>query len=391
MQNYIVHYGEIGLKGRNLPDFERRLYHNLQAALSDLPTAEVGRCHRYFTVAVGDDVPPEAVEARLSRVFGVAYFAPAIVVPPEREAIFEAGLRLGRETITAETPFKVVTTRGDKNFPMRSIDLNRELGAEIVALTGAPVSLHTPEVTLYIQIYPEGAYLFTRHLPGPGGLPVGSSGRVMVLLSGGIDSPVAAHLMLKRGCSVEFLHFHMLRSEEEIREAKVVALARTVMTPHRLPAIVHMAPAHPFQLAMMTYNSRVELVVFRRFILRVAERLAARRNALACVTGDNLGQVASQTLKNLAVTSQAVALPILRPLISFDKGEIVQLAQALGTYELSIQPYQDPCSLHAHHPATWARLEAVEELEAKLDLESLIRETLEQMVEVWIGGEKSEG
>ena len=198
MQNYIVHYGEIGLKGRNLPDFERRLYHNLQAALSDLPTAEVNCCHRYYTVEVGDDVPSEAVEARLSRVFGVAYFAPAIVVPPVREAIFEAGLRLARETITAETPFKVVTNRGDKTFPIHSIDLNRELGAEIVDLTGAPVSLHTPEVVLYIQIYPEGAYLFTRHLPGPGGLPVGSSGRVIVLLSGGIDSPVAAHLMLKQ-------------------------------------------------------------------------------------------------------------------------------------------------------------------------------------------------
>ncbi len=391
MQNYIVHYGEIGLKGRNLPDFERRLYHNLQAALSDLPTAEVNCCHRYYTVEVGDDVPSEAVEARLSRVFGVAYFAPAIVVPPVREAIFEAGLRLARETITAETPFKVVTNRGDKTFPIHSIDLNRELGAEIVDLTGAPVSLHTPEVVLYIQIYPEGAYLFTRHLPGPGGLPVGSSGRVIVLLSGGIDSPVAAHLMLKRGCSVEFLHFHMLRSEEEIREAKVVALARTVMAPHRLPSIVHMVPAHPFQLAMMTYTSRVELVVFRRFILRVAERLAAQRHALACVTGDDLGQVASQTLQNLAVTSRAVTLPILRPLISFDKGEVVQIAQALGTYELSIQPYQDPCSLHAHRPATWAKLEAVEELEAKLDLEALIQETLAQMVDVWIGGEKSEG
>jgi len=151
-----------------------------------------------------------------------------------------------------------------------------------------------------------------------------------------------------------------------------------------------MAPAHPFQLAMMTYNSRVELVVFRRFILRVAERLAAQRNALACVTGDDLGQVASQTLQNLAVTSRAVALPILRPLISFDKGEVVQMAQALGTYELSIQPYQDPCSLHAHRPATWAKLEAVEELEAKLDLEALIQETLEQMVDVWIGWGKGE-
>jgi len=229
-----------------------------------------------------------------------------------------------------------------------------------------------------IQIYQHGVYLFNRRLPGAGGLPIGSGGRVTVLLSGGIDSPVAAHLLLKRGCSVDFVHFHMLRTDEEIASSKVVALARAVMRPHRLPTNLYLAPAQPFQMAILPHASRVELVVFRRFIMRVAANLARRRKALALVTGDNLGQVASQTLKNLHVTSRAVAMPILRPLIAYDKQEIIDVARQLGTYDLSIQPYQDPCSLHAERPATWARLQEVKALEAELGIEALVRETLAQ-------------
>jgi len=388
MQLYLVHYGEMGLKGHNLPDFERRLLHNLQAALGDISPVKVRRFHRYFTVEVGDDVSSELVESRLANVFGVAYVAPVVFVPQDQTAITDAALALAREVITPETTFKVDVRRGDKRFPIRSIDLARELGAQIVEELGAPVKLHNPEVKLSVQIYKQGAYIFARRIAGPGGLPVGASGRVMVMLSGGIDSPLAAHLMLKRGCSLDFLHFHMLRTEEEIRASKVITLARTVMAPHRLPTVVHMAPSQPFQMAVLPHDSRVELVVFRRFILRVAEQLAHRRRALACVTGDNLGQVASQTLKNLHVTSRAVEIPVLRPLISFDKSEIIAQSKVLGTYELSIVPYQDPCSLHAHHPATWARMEEVEALEAKLDIPSVIEETLDQIVDVWIEWEE---
>lgn len=384
MQTYIVHYGELGLKGRNRPQFEKRLAHNMRVALRDLGQVKVQLHRGYMAVEVADEAPPERIEQRLAGVFGIAYFAPALAVPQELEAITEAALQLARRAITPETSFKVQARRADKRFPVTSMDLNRELGARIVDEIGAPVRLRDPAVTLHVQVYPEKVYLFTQRLPGPGGLPVGTAGRVTMLLSGGIDSPVAAHLMLKRGCAVDFVHFHMLRNETEIRASKVVALARAVLSPHRLPAVVYMLPSQPFQMALMEYDSRVELVVFRRFIMRVAERIARRRKSLALVTGDNLGQVASQTLENLCVTSQAVETPILRPLISFDKMEIVDLAQRIGAYELSIQPYQDPCSLHARHPATRAKLAVVEELEAKIGVESLIEETLAQIEEIWI-------
>lgn len=384
MQTYIVHYGELGLKGRNRPQFEKRLAHNMRVALRDLGQVKVQLHRGYMAVEVADEAPPERIEQRLAGVFGIAYFAPALAVPQELEAITEAALQLARRAITPETSFKVQARRADKRFPVTSMDLNRELGARIVDEIGAPVRLRDPAVTLHVQVYPEKVYLFTQRLPGPGGLPVGTAGRVTMLLSGGIDSPVAAHLMLKRGCAVDFVHFHMLRNETEIRASKVIALARAVLSPHRLPAVVYMLPSQPFQMALMEYDSRVELVVFRRFIMRVAERIARRRKSLALVTGDNLGQVASQTLENLCVTSQAVETPILRPLISFDKMEIVDLAQRIGAYELSIQPYQDPCSLHARHPATRAKLAVVEELEAKIGVESLIEETLAQIEEIWI-------
>ncbi|MFP4345345.1 MAG: tRNA uracil 4-sulfurtransferase ThiI [Anaerolineales bacterium] len=383
MQTFIIHYGELGLKGHNRPQFEKRLQHNIRTALEDLGKVKVRRRGSFLTAQVEGQAPRAQLIERLSRIFGIAYFAPAAVVPQAYEPIEEAVLEQARESIDPQTPFRIESRRSDKRFPIHSMEMNRRLGSAVVDLTGAPVDLSDPEVTVYVQIYPDGVYVFTRRIDGAGGLPVGTAGRVLVMLSGGIDSPVAAHMMLKRGCTLDFLHFHMLRSEEEIQNSKAVALARRVMEPHRLPATVYMAPAAPYQLAVMAHESRVELVVFRRFILRVAEAL--ERRALAFVTGDNLGQVASQTLKNLHVTSRVIESPILRPLIAFDKQEIITLAQEIGTYELSIQPYQDPCSFRASRPATWAKMEEVEALEAQLDLEDLIEETLAQLQEVRIG------
>ncbi|MBN1262003.1 MAG: tRNA 4-thiouridine(8) synthase ThiI [Anaerolineae bacterium] len=384
MQSYIVHYGELGLKGRNRPQFLKRLAHNIRVALLDLGKVAVRVSRSYLMVEVDEHADPEQVRARLSGIFGIAYFAPTRKVEQDPAQIEQVVLEMAQDVIDENTSFKVQVKRGDKRFPMRSIDAEREWGALIVARTHAPVRLQDPDVTVNVQIYPESTYIFSRRFPGARGLPVGSAGRVVVLLSGGIDSPVAAHMMLKRGAAIDFLHFHMLRTPDEIHQSKVVALARQVMAPHRLPAVVHMIPAQPFQMAVLGHESRVETVVFRRFILKVAEHVARRRRALALVTGDNLGQVASQTLKNLYVTSRAVEMPILRPLVAFDKQEIVELAQNIGTYELSIAPYQDPCSMHAHRPATWAKMAEVRMLEAAIDIESVVNDTLAQIEEIRI-------
>ena len=385
MQAYIVHFGELGLKRRNRISFVRQLAGNLRAALYDAAGTEVTSFHSHILVKVFADMPAEIIEARLGKVFGVAYFAPTIITPADFEAISQTVLQLADGVVTPTTTFKVDTTRGDKKFPVHSQEVDREIGARIVARTGAPVKLKNPDVTLSIQIYDDAAYCFVRRLPGVGGLPVGVSGRVLALFSGGIDSPVAAHMMLKRGCTLDFLHFHLLPSAALARTSKVVDMARAVLAPHRLAAPLYLISAAPFEAAMVEVRTRVTIVVLRRFIVRAAEQLALRRKALALATGESIGQVASQTLPNINLIGQATTLPILRPLIGFDKAEIVAAAQRIGTYDLSIQPYKDPCSLHARNPATWANTDEVQRVEAAIDVETLLETTLRNYTdEVWI-------
>lgn len=385
MQVYIVHFGELGLKGRNRIFFVRQLVENIRAVLHDAEEAEVSSFHSHILVKVSTDLPAEIIETRLGKVFGIAYFAPAMMTSADFEAISRAALQLADGVVTSETTFKVDTTRGDKQFPVYSQEVDREIGSRIVEQTGAPVKLKDPDVTVSIQIYEDAAYCFVRRLPGAGGLPVGVSGRVLTLFSGGIDSPVAAHMMLKRGCTLDLLHFHLLPSAELARASKIVDMARAVLAPHRLAAPLYLISAAPFETAMADVNTRVATVVFRRFIMRAAEQLALKRKALALVTGESIGQVASQTLPNINMISQATTLPILRPLIGFDKAEIVDAAQRIGTYDLSIQPYKDPCSIHARNPSTWANLDEVTRVEAEIDAPTLLETTLRDYVdEVWI-------
>jgi thiamine biosynthesis protein ThiI len=386
-QPYIVHYGELGLKGRNRIHFEQRLISNIQQAFGHVDDVKVRRFHSYLMVRLPDALPADEAESRLRRIFGIAYFAPVTVIsrgegqPEEMNRIREAALKLATRTITAATTFRIRTTRGDKNFPLKSMEVDRRVGAAVVEATGAPVNLTEPDVTVAIQIYEDAAYLFVDRIPGPGGLPIGSSGRVIALFSGGIDSPVAAHMMMKRGCAVDFLHFHLLPTVERIRSAKIVAMARKVLAPHRTPARLYMVSSAPFEAAMAALNSRVATVVFRRFVVRAAEQLAYYRRAPALVTGESVGQVASQTLQNINLIARATTLPVLRPLIGMDKLEIIEIAKEIGTYELSIQPYRDPCSLHARNPATWGRLSDVEEIEQQIGVEDLLQETLGSHVE----------
>lgn len=380
-RQYIVHYGELGLKGHNRINFERRLVTNIRKALADLDKPKVERFHSYILARMPPEVPAAEIERRLSRVPGIAYFAPVTVTPLDMEAMTEAALELARETISPDNTFRVRTSRGNKQFPLTSPQIDRRIGGEVQDLTLATVDLSDPEVTISIQVYDEEAFLFARRIRGIGGLPVGSSGRVLVLFSGGIDSPVAAHLMMKRGCAVDFVHFHLLRGRDRIRSAKVVAMARQVLAPHRTPGRLYMLSSAPFEAAMAPLDSRVATVVFRRFIMRAADKIARHRRAHALITGESVGQVASQTLKNINLIARGTRLPILRPLIAMDKLEIINLAQEIGTYELSIQPYQDPCSLHARNPATWARMDDVRGVEEQIDVPALVQETLDNHIE----------
>lgn len=380
-QGYIVHYGELGLKGRNRKNFEQRLVTNIKAALNDLCDNKVQRFHSYILVELSGDYPIDEIEARLRRIFGIAYFAPVVLVEHDMEAITRVALELAAGTITDKVTFRVTTSRGDKNFPHKSMEVNRVVGARLVEQTGAKVKLKKPDIVVRIQIYRESTYVFVRRIQGACGLPVGSSGRVLALFSGGIDSPVAAHMMMKRGCEVDFLHFHLLPNREQILQSKIIGMARTVMAPHHYPATVYMASAAPFEAALASYDSPVTTVVFRRFIMRVAQHIAEQRQILALVTGESVGQVASQTLQNINVISRAIDMPILRPLVGMDKLEIVALAHSIDTFDLSIEPYKDPCSMHAQNPSTWAHEDAVLALERAVDIEALLTETLNHHIE----------
>lgn len=379
-QAYIVHYGELGLKGRNRKYFEQRLVLNIKAALDDIGANKVKRFHSHILVELPAGLPSADIEKRLGGLFGIAYFAPVVLVHQDLEAISDVALALADGVINPHTTFRVTTARGDKAFPHKSIEVNRLVGARIVEQTGAKVKLRDPDIVVRIQIYRASAYVFIRRFPGAGGLPVGSSGRVLALFSGGIDSPVAAHLLMKRGCEVDFLHFHLLPTLEQVHQSKIIRMVRQVRGYHRYAATVTMVSAAPFEVAMAASDSRVTTVVFRRFIMRVAERLAAQRNIPALVTGESVGQVASQTLQNINVISQATSLPVLRPLIGMDKIEIINLAQQIATYDLSIEPYQDPCSLHARNPSTWAHIDAVRALERAVDIETVLSDTLNNHV-----------
>lgn len=346
-------FHEITLKGGNRGFFERALRNNLVRALEGLPLAELSTPAR-VVIRFSRPVPWPAVEERLRSVFGLSWFGPACVAGrsyEDLEACALAGLDVG-----GATSFAVRCRRSDKRFPLTSAEVERRLGAAIVRATGWGVQLTCPDVTIHVVIQSDGCYLLGRTTQGRGGLPVGTSGRVAVLLSGGIDSPVAAYLTMKRGVRALFVHFHSAPFTDQGAVRKVrelVALLGRFQGPSRLAVV----PFAPFQEAVAAgCPARLRVVLYRRMMLRVAARLARRWRCQALVSGESLNQVASQTLSNLASIDRVAHLPVLRPLVGFDKEEIVRLAEAVGTYETSLVPFPDSCSyLMPDHPVrdTW--------------------------------------
>lgn len=376
----LIHYGEIALKGRNRPEFEKALQRNVRRRLEALGLAwPVSRTHDRVCVDVEpapEGAVEEAVEA-LAGVPGVVWLAAAAWLPAaqtrqrgdapdygliEREIVTLAG-RSWRE----DAAFAVRVNRADKRALVSSHELERRFGAAVIRETRwRRVDLGAPDTTLYVDVYPEGVYVHARRVRGVGGLPVGTTGRVLALLSGGIDSPVAAWLAAKRGCAVDFIHFTATAMQQSrAEEYKVTRIARD-LSRYTLRSRLYLVPYDHFDVAMLRGRTRYELILFRRFMAAVAQRLAAQLGALALVSGDSLGQVASQTLENLVSNSRAVHIPILRPLITYDKQEIVDLARRIGTFEASIEPYKDCCAIIGRHPKTLSEHQALSAIEAEL-------------------------
>jgi tRNA uracil 4-sulfurtransferase len=370
-QVVLAHYHEIHLKKNNRGWFEDRLYKHVESLLRDLPHGRISRFFGRMTIALEPASPLAEIERRMRWVSGIANFAPAWEVPSDLEAMRAALAALIHGKSFAS--FKIDARRGTKEFPLNSQQLNESLGQFVLELSGAKVRMENPELTCFVEVVGARTYLYFARIPGGGGLPARTGGKVLCLLSGGIDSPVAAFRLLRRGCQVQFVHYHSfphttLESQDKVRRL-IGVLAR-----YQLASKLHLVPFADVQREIVAFTPPpMRVVLYRRFMVRIAEALARKEGAAALVTGDSLGQVASQTLENLRVVSAAAPeFPIFRPLIGDDKEDIIRMARAIGTYEISILPDQDCCTLFVpRHPETGASLQQTLRAESALNPERL--------------------
>ena len=383
----IVHYNEVALKGKNRAWFEEILRQNIARALAgecgeEEPrrrgASRVRRLYGRLLVELDDPAGCEDATARLARVYGIAHLLPVICVDPSLDALKGAvGEALNGER--EPRSFAVECKRSTKDFPFTSVDVERDVGAFVKGGKGWPVDLEEPELAIRIELVNKEAFLGFERVPGPGGLPTGVTGKVVCLISGGIDSPVAASRLLRRGATAVYVHFHSYPHTGSESQDKVRDLVRRIQPPGRM-AKLYMVPFAEIQRKIVTQCSApYRVLLYRRFMVRAARSVARREGALALVTGDNLGQVASQTLENLRAIEAAVDLPLLRPLIGMDKLEIIEDARALGTFEISIQPHGDCCSLFMPpNPATRSTAEDLDAEEKHLDVEAEVARLVEQ-------------
>lgn len=382
MRCAIVHYHELALKGRNREFFEQRLVRNLRLALKDLRIRRIESLQGRIRIILPDHILPDSVAERLHRTCGVANFLLTESVPLELNDPDLAEMKLAAQRLVAQEDFqsfRVTAKRADKRFPRTSMDIEREIGGYLSEVTGKTVKLKRPDLTLYIELLTREAHLAARKVPGPGGMPVGTGGKVACLLSGGIDSPVAAYRMIKRGCKAVFVHFSGRPLVSRASEEKVQELVR-LLTAYQYHSQLYIVPFGEIQRDVVANApAPFRVVLYRRIMVRIAEELARREGCWALVSGDSLGQVASQTAENLSVVEEAAELPLLRPLIGMDKIEITEQAQQLGSFITSIEPDQDCCRLFVpQHPSTRTKIADIHRIERALDISTLVKRGLEK-------------
>lgn len=366
----LVRFGEVALKKGHRQLFMGVLRRNIERALVGLPVERVAiRPNRCF-VWLADAAAWPAVRERLGNVFGIVGYALCLRMPPTLEAA-----RKAYHALVGGPPasFAVRAHRGDKTFPLTSQEIERELGAYIKEATGSRVDLTQPELTFYVEVQPEGMFCTTEQVAGPGGLPVGTGGNVVSLLSGGIDSPVASYRMLKRGCRVTFVHFTSYPFTDASSWDKCRALVG-ILTRHQFESKLYAVRLGEVQRRIVVaVPAQYRILMYRRMMLRIAEAIARREGCKALVTGESLGQVGSQTLDNLVAVQEATRLPVLRPLIGMDKQEIIAEARRIGTYDISIEPDMDCCQyLVPPRVATTSTPERLRGLESSLDVPALV-------------------
>ena len=388
MNTFIVRCGEIALKGMNKPYFERMLLERIRKNLKKYKGIEAKRQEGLIFVKAPVEYNVDEVINDISRVFGVASVSHAVEVESELEVIGQKAAEYMLDLMQRRNiqTFKVEAKRADKTFPMESPRIAREIGGYVLkACKVLSVDVHNPQCVLYINVRKGRTYIFADKIKGMGGLPLGTNGKGMVLLSGGIDSPVAAWMMAKRGMVVEAVHFHSYPYTSERAQEKVYDLARIVST-YCGRIKVHCINLLEIQQAIGINCPEEQMTILsRRFMMKLAERVARKENCDMLITGENIGQVASQTVQGLVVTDNAVEMPVMRPLIAFDKVDIIEMAQKIGTFETSIQPFEDCCTVFLpKHPVTKPKLDRILESEEKLDVEALIESALDTLETVVI-------
>ena len=371
----IVRCGEVALKGMNKPYFERML-DRIKRNLKSFEGVDVRRHEGLIFVRAEKDLDIDAIVKQISKVFGVASISKAVEAPSELNAIGDEAVKYMMNLIEERgvKTFKVEGKRADKTFPVKSPDLGRIIGAKIlVGCKVLKVDVHQPDVLLHVDVRSDRTYIYEGKIAGFGGLPLGTNGKGLTLLSGGIDSPVATWMMAKRGMLIEAVHFHSYPYTSERAQEKVEDLARIVAS-YCGRFKMHVINLLPIQEAIVENCPEEETTILvRRFMMRIAEKIALDTGCMMLITGENLGQVASQTAEALVVTDASVSLPVMRPLIAMDKVDIMEKAQEIGTFETSILPYEDCCTVFLpKHPTTKPKLERILESESKLDVEALV-------------------
>ena len=380
---FIVRFGETALKGKNKSYFEKKLVDRVKKILRKFSGVDVYREEGLVFVSANSENSQEELVGEISKVFGISSISPAVETNPNMEDIYETAVNFMMNLIEKESvrTFKVEAKRADKNFPVKSPEIARLVGGEVLkGCKVLKVDVRNPQVCLHVDVRRDKAYIYRKKIQGYGGLPLGTNGKGMLLLSGGIDSPVAGWMMAKRGMSIEAIHFHSYPYTSRRAQEKVEELARQISI-YCGDFKLHIVNLLPVQEEIIkTCPEEETTILVRRFMMKIAEKVGEQTGAKTLITGESLGQVASQTTESIVCTDQSVAMPVLRPLIAMDKVDIMDVAKKIGTYETSILPYEDCCTVFLpKHPVTRPKLESILHSEEKLNVDKLVAEAMKNV------------
>ena len=380
---FIVRFGETALKGKNKSYFEKKLVDRVKKILRKFSGVDVYREEGLVFVSANSENSQEELVGEISKVFGISSISPAVETNPNMEDIYETAVNFMMNLIEKESvrTFKVEAKRADKNFPVKSPEIARLVGGEVLkGCKVLKVDVRNPQVCLHVDVRRDKAYIYRKKIQGYGGLPLGTNGKGMLLLSGGIDSPVAGWMMAKRGMSIEAIHFHSYPYTSRRAQEKVEELARQISI-YCGDFKLHIVNLLPVQEEIIkTCPEEETTILVRRFMMKIAEKVGEQTGAKTLITGESLGQVASQTTESIVCTDQSGAMPVLRPLIAMDKVDIMDVAKKIGTYETSILPYEDCCTVFLpKHPVTRPKLESILHSEEKLNVDKLVAEAMKNV------------